>query len=565
MSRRIAQLQSLLLIAFAILTLRLLDLQILQGTSYRRLAEQNRIRLVPEQAPRGLVVDRQGRVLADDETVFRVAVVPQELEDLPSVLTHLSALIHRPVADLKREFTRQRSLAFLPATVVDRVPKELALRLEEDRWQFPGLFIKAEAMRRYPLGASASHVLGYLGQPTPEELPLLKPYGVRPTHLVGRMGLERLLDHALRGQSGGVMVEVDHQARRVRMLGSKTPQPGARVTLTIDGPLQSLIETALGTQPGACVVVDPATGDVLAMVSVPAFPPSAFIASDTQLVRQLFNNPQSPIMNRATMGVYQPGSIIKLVTAAAALEARAITPSTTFVCPGALTIGDRTFHCWNRDGHGPLALRDALKQSCNVYFMQVSRRLGADRLRAALEQVGFSHRTAWPMEQAAGHLPSRRLTEGEVALLGIGQGEILVTVLQCALMASVFANRGWLIEPRIVTSVAAHAWQGQTVRRRLAWSVETIDAVRVGMQAVVSDPDGTGHRALSPLVSIGGKTGTAQTHIPGQTHGWFVGFCPIEHPRVAMAIVVEHGGSGGDLPAEVAKAICEYAAVPGAL
>jgi len=361
------------------------------------------------------------------------------------------------------------------------------------------------------------------------------------------------------------VVEVNNRGQQVRVIGRREPESGASVVLTVDAPLQSLIEQAFGDQAGACVVLDPSTGEVLAMASLPAFPPEAFVMSDAAVIRQLLNDPASPLINRAAVGVYQPGSIMKLVTAAAALQERVITPATTIVCPGALTLGDRTFHCWNRDGHGPMTLLEALMQSCNVYFMQVGRKLGVARLRAAMERVGLSHRTGWLLEEQAGHLPSRRLSEGEVALLAIGQGEILLTVLQGAVLASVFANDGWLVEPWVVKTIADRPAPHPSVRRQVGWSAGTLEGVREGMRRVISDPAGTGHRAFTPHISIAGKTGTAQTHIPDQPHGWFVGFCPVEHPRVAMAIVAEHGGSGGELPAEIAKAICEYIAAPDTL
>ena len=361
------------------------------------------------------------------------------------------------------------------------------------------------------------------------------------------------------------MVEVDHRARQVRVLGRRAPEAGAEVALTIDAQLQSLVEEAFGAQPGACVVLDPQTGAVLAMVSVPAFNPESFVAHDAEAVERLFDAEDSPLMNRAVAGSYQPGSILKLITAGAALEHELITPATTIVCPGSLTIGDRTFHCWNRDGHGPMTLTEALMQSCNVYFMQVARKLGVERLRAAQEQMGLSRRTGWPLDEQPGHLPQRHLSQGELALLGIGQGEVLVTPLQVAVMASAFANKGWLVEPWVVSTVAGQPVARRASRHRLGWRGGVLDAVREGMRAVVSDPDGTGHRAFSSSVSIAGKTGTAQTHVPGESHGWFVGFCPVEQPRAAMAIVAEHGGSGGELPAEIAKAICEYVSAPETL
>jgi penicillin-binding protein 2 len=555
---RLRQLQLGIWLVLGLLLLRLTQLQLIRGASYRKLAEQNRLRVVLQQAPRGGLLDRHGRVLAANQTVFHVALIPQELRDVETVLERVSAMTDQPVAALRRAFDRAHSLPFLPATIAPRVPKAVAIRLEGERWRLPGLIVQPAVVRDYPMGRLAAQVVGHLSQPTAEELPRLKTYGVRPTHLVGRMGLERLLDQALRGESGGDVVEVDHRARQVRVVGRRAPEPGVRVELSLDAGLQSLLEEAFGEQAGAAVVLDPWTGEVLAMASVPAFLPEAFAIQDARAVRAALEDPRSPLLNRATQGVYQPGSIIKLITAAAALEAGVITSSTTITCGGRLVIGDRVFHCWNRDGHGPLALREAILQSCNVYFMQVSRRLGRARLVTALQQVGLSRPTGWPLEEHAGHLPDRRLSEGEVALLGMGQGEILVTVLQSALMAGLFATDGLQAKPWVVRAIGGRSAAPGAPVRRLGWSTATFAAVRSGMEAVIADSAGTGHRAHSPHVRIAGKTGTAQTHRPGQSHGWFVGFCPVERPRAALAIVAEYGGSGGDLPADIARAACEY-------
>ena len=565
MTERLVRLQALLIAAFSVLVLRLVHLQGVRGAHFLRLAEQNRLRLVPEQAPRGLILDRKGRALASNETVFRVAIVPQELDDLETVMRGLAAIVRRPPETLLEAYRKERTFSFVPATILPRVPKDMALRIEEDRWRLPGLLVKPEAIRDYPMGSAASQLLGHLSQPTADEVPLLKQYGVRPKELIGRMGLEQLLDGALRGRSGGLLVEVNHRARQVRVIGRRLPEAGAKVVLTIDAQLQSLIEQAFGPQPGACVVIDPQTGDVLAIASLPTFSPAAFTGADPVAVRRFLTDPLTPLMNRASVGVYQPGSIIKLITAAAGLEQKIITPQTTIVCPGSLRIGDRVFHCWNRDGHGPMTLNEALMQSCNVYFMTVAQRLGAVRLREAMEEAGLSHKTGWPLEEQPGHLPHRHLSEGEIALLGIGQGELLVTTLQAAVLAGAFANGGWMVEPSVVRSIADRPVARRSTRRRLSWSGDTITAIRRGMEEVVRHPSGTGHRAYTTAVSIAGKTGTAQTSVPGQTNGWFVGFCPVDHPRVAMAIVAERGGSGGDLPAEVARTICEYVSVPDVL
>ncbi len=564
MERRLAQIHLVMIVCLSLLVARLAHLQIIQGSRYRQLAERNRLRVIPEPAPRGLIVDRRGRILATNRTVFRVAVVPQELHDLSAVLAHVSALTGRPEDVLRRAYQQERSVPFVPVTVISRIANEGAIRLEETRWQVPGLLVSAEAVRHYPLGRRAAHLLGYLSQPTPEEFPVLKHYGVRPRQLVGRAGLEQLLDHALRGVPGGQVIEVDHRARQVRVVGRRPPGAGARVTLTIDAELQSRIEEAFGTQPGACVVLDPLTGEVLAMASLPSFVPEVFADGDTAAIRTLLSDAQSSLMNRATVGVYPPGSIAKPLTAAAALEYHLVTPQTPIVCRGALTIGDRAFHCWNRDGHGPLTLPGAITQSCNVYFMQLGRRLGATRLRDTMAHGGFSRRTGWLLGEQAGHLPQRRLTEGELALLATGQGEILVTPLQAAVMVSAFANGGWLVEPWVVREIAGESVERPRPRRRVEWSAETIRVIREGMAAVVASPAGTGHGAMSPLISIAGKTGTAQTHLAGRTHGWFIGFCPTERPRAAFAVLAEYGGSGGDLPASIGRLICEFMVRPGA-
>lgn len=564
MSARIVRMRMIVLLAMAMLGIRLFHVQVVRGRHYRALAEQNRLRLVPEQAPRGVIVDRRERILAANQTVFRAALVPQELQNLDNVLGRVSRLVQRPVAALKREYAKERSFSFVPATIVSYVPKDVALQLEELRWQLPGLLVQAQTVRSYPGQTTASHVLGYLSQPTGEELALLKQYGVRPKHLVGRNGLEALLDDALRGRGGGLMVEVNNRGQQVRVLGRRSPEPGQRVVLTLDAALESLIQQAFGAQIGAGVVLDPQTGAVLAMVNVPAYDPGAFVIQEGDTVSRLLNDASAPLMNRAAVGVYTPGSIAKLAVAAAALERRLVTPQTQVVCSGSVTIGDRTFHCWNRDGHGPVNVREAIMHSCNVYFMTLARRLGAERLHAAFERVGFSHRTGWPLEEQAGRLPQRRLSEGEVAILGLGQGEILVTPLQAAVMVSAFANGGSLVEPWIVQSVGSRT-ASHRVPRHIGWSAQTIHAVVAGMRLVVTEPAGTGHRALTPVISIAGKTGTAQTHLADRPHGWFVGFCPVEQPRVAMAIVAEHGGSGGELPAEIARTICEYIAAPDTL
>jgi len=561
MTTRILLLRRGLLIGLSLLVLRLGALQVWHGSTYRQLAEKNRLRLVPEEAPRGLMLDRAGHRLATHRTQFRVAVIPQEMSDRRAVMTRLSRFVDLAPGELDWRFDEDRSLPFLPATLVNSVPKPVALRIEEAHLDLPGIVVETVVTRHYPFGPVAAHLLGYVGQPDPAAVPTLKQYGVSPRELVGRAGLERELDASLRGRVGGSLIEVDHLARQVRVIGHREPVAGRSVVLTIDAPLQTLIEQQFAhqQQPGACVVLNPSTGELLAMVSSPTFEPEAFATQDMKAIRRVFADAGSPLMNRATDGTYLPGSIVKPITAMTALEQQVITERTTVTCPGYLAIGNRKFHCWNRDGHGTVAVREALARSCNVFFMEVGRRVGLDRLRAGLTNVGFGRRTGYSLQEHRGHLPARRrLSEGEVALLAMGQGEILITPLQAAVMASAIANQGWIVEPWLVKRIGDDPEVTRAHLRPVGWSPESLAVVREGMAAVVNASGGTGASARSDTVRIAGKTGTAQTHLEGRPHGWFIGFCPADDPAVAMAIVSEHGGSGGEFPAAVAKMICEY-------
>ena len=564
MTDRLFLLRRGIVVGLALLVVRLAFMQLARGAAYRQLADNNRLRLVPQAAARGVILDRQGRQLATSRRQFRVAVIPQEVANRRATMKRLGPLVDLPPGELDWRFDEDRSLPFLPATLVSSVSKPVALRIEEAHLDLPGIVIEQAITRAYPLGSVAATLLGYVGPPDPDALPALKPYGISPQELVGRAGLEQALDAYLRGRAGGSLIEVNHVARQVRVVGRREPVAGQSVVLTIDAKLQALIEGQFQQhqQPGACVVLKPDTGEILAMVSFPAFDPEAFATRQRSAIQQVFRDPRAPLMNRATNGAYLPGSIVKPLTAMTALEQGVATAGTTIQCPGFLTIGNRKFHCWNQDGHGPMTLREALRVSCNVYFMDVGRRLGQERLRAGFSGMGFGRRTGWLMEEQAGYLPLRlRLNEGEVALLAMGQGDILVTPLQAAVMAAAIANQGWVVEPWVVKAVGEVA-VGHPRTRPLGWSPAHLAVVREGMLAVVNHPDGTGARAHSERVRIAGKTGTAQTHIQGHPHAWFIGFCPAENPAIAMAVLAEHGGSGGDFPAAIAKVICEAVVAP---
>ncbi|MBI3319969.1 MAG: hypothetical protein HYZ89_05230, partial [Candidatus Omnitrophica bacterium] len=398
MPTRITLSRYVFLAGLGLLVLRLVYLQLLHGSAYRKLADQNCLRLIPQAAPRGLILDRVGRALATNRTGFQLAVVPQDLPAPHQLPGHETALrspnrqredaaaesenqhigagrkAARPSSMNAREvlfgrlgvltnlspdalesrFEEERSSPFLPIPLVNTLPKTTALRIEEEHFALPGVVVESTSIRNYPLGAVAAHLIGYLSQPSPEDFPVLKEYGVRPKELDGRAGLEREFDMYLRGRVGGSLIEVDSRGRQVRVIGHREPVPGQSLVLTIDAALQEMIERQFGQQAGACVVLNPQTGEVLAMASHPSFDPEAFATQDTSTVAQWLEDPGAPFMNRATVGVYPPGSIVKPITAATALEQHLITRESSTACPGYLVIGDRRFHCWKHDGHGPV-------------------------------------------------------------------------------------------------------------------------------------------------------------------------------------------------------------------
>ncbi|MBI4355331.1 MAG: penicillin-binding protein 2 [Candidatus Omnitrophica bacterium] len=559
--RRLAHLRWLAGAAIVALGLALFRMQVWQGRTYRRLADANRIRLIPWEAPRGRLLDRQGAVLAAHRTVYDVAVIPQEVDDLTATLRALGRLLDRPESALRRSLQARRTYPFVPAVVAEDIGVHQAIRLEEQRSHYPGLIVRPRMVRSYPHGDLAAHVLGYIGPIDREELSRLRPYGYRLRDWVGKMGVERRYDGRLRGTPGGIMVEVDHQGRQVRTLGERPPQPGQDVQLTIDLEWQRQVEGLLGEQKGACVVIDPNTGEILAMASHPAFLPEDFVTGTPGARQRWLKDTASVLVNRSVSAAYTPGSIFKLVTATAALVRRAVSAADQVACPGFVRVGSQTYHCWNLDGHGPESLREALRDSCNVYFIHAGRQAGAEALADWAGRFGLGHPTGIElMEETTGHVPRpgrvtarRRGTwfEGETANLAIGQGALLMTPLQGAVMVSAMANGGRIIHPHVVVRVGTDAPQASSSRRLFVPS-QILATVQEGMRRVVNDPQGTGYRAHLEGVVMAAKTGTAQTQIAGRPHGWFVGFLPADHPQIAFAILLEHGGSGGALPAEMA-------------
>ena len=420
--------------------------------------------------------------------------------------------------------------------------------------------------RYYHNGRAIAHVAGYLGEIGAEELKRLKPYGYKVRDLVGRTGLEKSFDLQLRGENGGTQVEVDHRGRMVRVMGHRSPKRGKDLRLTLDASLQEKASSLLAGRRGAVVAIDPETGEILAMTSYPAFDPNAFLDSKRKgEIKEWLQQQNSPFLNRA-LGAYTPGSIFKIVTASAALQRGKINPQTSFECEGFLRLGNHSFSCWNEEGHGPENLSQGLAHSCNVYFFHLGLLMGTEPIAEECHRWGLGKGAEVELSgEAPGLVPNRHWKwqvfhqpwyDGDTLNFTIGQGYLLMTPLQAARMVSAVANGGKLVKPYLVKQVGsvevAHP-RSQTI----GVSEGTLQAILEGLRRVIDDPTGTGQLALSSQVSIAGKTGTAETP-NGAAHAWFVGFAPVENPKIAFAVFLEHGGGGGYAAAPIARQLVEY-------
>lgn len=571
--------------AFGGLAARLYQLQIRDGARYRPLADQNRtdVQIIP--AVRGRILDRLGEVLADNEQVYRVTLVPALARDVKTVLARLGRLL--PLSHDRREqilVRARRQSRTLPIIVASDLSFEEVAGISVLSPHLPGVRAEIAWRRRYHDGITMGHVVGYVGnadrlaQEDPD--PALKLPGAR----VGRSGVELALEAELRGQGGASRTEVDAKGRMVRALDGTDPTPGRDVRLTIDSRLQARVLSRLAQERrGAVVALEAATGNLVAMASHPAFDPSPLTGSITDAFwRRLASLESRPMLNRGVAGLYPPGSTFKMVTALAALHHDVVTPKDRLTCEGAFELSGQTFRCWKHSGHGSVALHDALRESCDVYFYEMARRAGIDAIsdmarhlglgRAfdtdiALQKTGVIPDPEWKRANVRGKRGDVGWLPGETVLAGIGQGYVAVTPLQLSVMAARIAT-GRAVEPYVTLPAGAEAVRLPAPRLRL--EPRWLDAVRRGMVAVVNEAGGTGARAQldGRDIIVAGKTGTSQISRRTETaqsdldwenrdHALFVAYAPASNPRYAVAAVVEHGGGGGAVAAPLARDVLE--------
>ena len=582
----------ILAIAFAGLISRLLFLQVVSGERYTFLSENNRVRIKRVAGTRGMIFDRQGQLLVDSRPSFDLIFVPEDSGDPQNTLRLLARYLKRDEAELLKTFEEGKSRAAFDEMVLGRdVDWSAVVAVETHQLDLPGVSLRARPRRSYVDGPMAAHVLGYLGEINQKQLKVLKERGYTVCDEIGQYGLERRWEELLRGQSGGQQVEVDALGRRVRVLHEVTDVPGYTVHLTLDRQLQAAAHEALKGKEGTIVAIDVNSGAILALASTPAFDPNVFARGiKAEEWSGLIKDKLRPLSNRATQGQFPPGSTFKIIMAIAGLEEGAINPDSSIQDPGFFPFGNRQFRDWKKGGHGSVNLHRAIVESCDTYFYQLGAKLGVDRIAKWARAFGLGEKTGIALDDEKGGLipdtewKQKRFRQpwfpGETISVAIGQGYVTVTPLQLANMMAAVASGGKLYRPYLVSKV--ESLDGATVReygpeliRSIEMKQETISRVHKALADVVHGPGGTGGAARSPLIQVAGKTGTAQViEMKGaylkseqlsyfnRDHAWFVSYAPLEKPQIAVAVLVEHGGHGGEAAAPMAKKVFEKFIAP---
>ncbi len=568
---------------------RMYQLQVLESNRYKTLADDNRINMQLLPPPRGRIFDRFGQPLAINQLNYRLVIVPEQAGELERSLAALSNLIPIETRDrerILREARRKRK--FVPITVRENLTWEEVSRIEVNAPDLPGTMIDVGQTRHYLAGEETAHIIGYVGAVSEKELegdPVLALPGFR----IGKNGAEKIFETALRGMAGSRQVEVNAFGRIIRELRRDEGQPGDDHVLTIDMGLQEYANARIREKSAAAVVIDVHSGELLAMASVPSFNPNSFTTGISHTEWDaLMANTRFPLTNKAISGQYSPGSTFKMTVALAALDGGIMNPNQEVFCPGFVELGNRRFHCWKRGGHGRMNMNSAIAQSCDVYFYEVSKRIGVDGIAAMARRFGFGEKLGIELpSERKGLVPTRdwKLAvhgvpwqKGETLNIGIGQGFLLTTPLQLAIMTARIANGGIAVLPKLVRETQR---SGQRLPDRrepfpsMGLSAAHLAIVQKGMADVTNSQRGTAYRARieEPGMAMAGKTGSVQVKLitkaerehgvpknedrpwKDRDHALFVGYAPVDAPRYAVSIVVEHGGGGSKVAAPIARDI----------
>jgi penicillin-binding protein 2 len=577
-----------ILMVFTLLFLRLVYLQLIKGEEYRRLSKTNCVRLKSIKSSRGLIYDRNNKLIVDNRPSFDLNIVLEDAHPVNETIEKLAALIDVPSEDLLASIKKAGKAAFYkPLTLKRDISRDLLAIVEAHKFDLPGIHIDIEPTRHYIHKKRAAHLLGYLGQINRGELESGRFANVRTGDSIGRYGVEKSFEPFLQGKRGGRQVEVDVNGRVIKVLKTVPPVSGNDLHLTLDLELQKTAETLLGDRDGAVVAIDPSNGDVLVMASTPSFDQNDFIGGISNKKWQaLRSDPGRPMNNKAIQAEYPPASTYKIITSLAALEEQVIDRTTTFFCSGFYKFGNRRYHCWNKNGHGEISVVDAIAQSCDVFFYQAGEKTGVDTLFQYASGCGLGRSSGIKLaHERRGLIPTsawkkKRFGEswqaGETLSISIGQGFNLVTPLQMAVFIAAVGNGGTLYRPRIVKSIVDS--DGNIVKSieseitgGLPASKENLSLVQKGLLEVVQGDRGTARRIRIKGINIAGKTGTAQvfSRKAGEKfdnenlgrnlrdHAWFVSYAPAEDPKIAICVIIEHGEHGSSAAAPVAGALIQ--------
>ena len=539
---------TIIVILFAILLVGLFNIQLIQGRHYYELSEKNHIRLIELEAMRGRIFDRNGVILADNKLSFDVAIIPQEFNR--KNFARLSEILDIDVERINKKFKLGYISPFAPIVIEKNISKRKAILIEQEKFELPGVVVQMKPQRHYPKRGAGSHVLGYVGLIDRSKITKLKSYGYRIKDIVGYTGVEEYYDESLRGESGGVQIEVDNKGRQLRVLGMRPTISGRDLVLTIDSRLQEKAAELLEEKKGAIIVMQPDTGEVLALVSSPKFDPNYFtIDYSKNEIRRLLNDYRSPMLNRAISGLYPPGSVFKIIVAIAALEIKKASAHTSFNCPGSKRVGNRKFLCW--DTHGMQDFINAITHSCNVYFYNLGLLAGPDALTRYAREVSLGGKTQIDLFfEEKGNVPDRiqrklkrkeNWYKGDTANYAIGQGELLVTPIQTVRLMAAIANGGILPRPYIAEYIVDEKIHRPRIFPRFSFRKSNLDLIKASLRNVVASSTGTAHLLEIDDLKVSGKTGTAQAG-RGKSHAWFVGYATQKKSKIAFCVFLEHGG-----------------------
>jgi len=587
LNRQLKKTTVFVLIFFAGLIFRMWYLQVINGWKYRTRSENNRIHLQDIEPLRGVIFDRKGRLLVDNRAAYDLALIPEDIQDPLSLLKRLDELVGIDVEETARKLQEgMHRYPFKAIRVKRAISRDELAVIETHRFNLPGLRIMVSPQRYYLYQDFSAHVLGYLGEISERQLASGRYLNNKSGDLIGKAGVEKKWQTILNGIPGGEQVEVDAAGRKLRVISRKRPVPGANVYLTIDKDLQTRAEKELEGKVGAVVAMDPMDGEILALASSPSFDPNMFIRGfDKETWNRMVSGNRHPLQNRALAGQYPPGSVFKIAVALAGLQEGVVDPTEKLFCGGSYRLGKSVYHCWKKWGHGKVDLHRALVESCDVYFYQLGKRLGVEKIGEYARRLGLGSRTGIDLQnEKPGLVPSKKWKirrwgvpwqQGETISTSIGQSFVLVTPLQMATMISAVFNGGRLLRPQLTERISTPG--GEDIRlfhpvERWGLGVDNayLEIVKKALTGVVDEPHGTGKAARIKGLLVAGKTGTAQVVSLGNAdrsgdegnlpesmrdHAWFVAVAPANEPRIAAAVLIEHGGHGGSAAAPVAKRI----------